>query len=88
MQDLTGKVAFVTGGASGIGLAIARSLAAAGMRVVVADVEQTALDAAAAEFAESNAEVLTLRVDVTVSLEPLESRAPYPPKIDNLPVDL
>ena len=65
MQELIGKVAFVTGGASGIGLAIARSLAAAGMRVVVADVEQTALDAAAAEFAESNAEVLTLRVDVT-----------------------
>ncbi|MDA1074424.1 MAG: SDR family NAD(P)-dependent oxidoreductase [Proteobacteria bacterium] len=65
MQDVTGKVAFITGGASGMGLAMARSFSAAGMKVVIADIEQTALDAAAAEFEASNADVLTLKVDVT-----------------------
>ena len=65
MQDVTGKVAFITGGASGMGLAMARSFSAAGMKVVIADIEQVALDAVAAEFAASNADVLTLRVDVT-----------------------
>ena len=64
MRELTGKVAFVTGGASGIGLAMVRSFVAAGMRVVIADIEQTALDEAANEFSE-NAEVITLRLDVT-----------------------
>ena len=65
MRDITGKVAFITGGASGMGLAMARSFAAAGMKVAIADVEQAALDRVKAEFAASNAEVITLRVDVT-----------------------
>ncbi|TDJ23821.1 MAG: SDR family NAD(P)-dependent oxidoreductase, partial [Gammaproteobacteria bacterium] len=65
MQDLVGKVAFITGGASGLGLAMARSFSAAGMKVVVADIEQNALDLVATEFAASNAEVLTVNVDVT-----------------------
>ncbi len=65
MKDLAGKVAFITGGASGLGLAMARSFSAAGVKVVVADIEQNALDAFAAEFAASNADVLTLKVDVT-----------------------
>ncbi|MCZ6617163.1 MAG: SDR family NAD(P)-dependent oxidoreductase [Gammaproteobacteria bacterium] len=65
MKDLVGKVAFITGGASGLGLAMARSFSAAGMKVVVADIEQNALDAVAAEFAAGNADVLTLKVDVT-----------------------
>ena len=51
MQDLAGKTAFVTGGASGIGLALGRAFAAAGMRVMLADVEAAALDAAVASFA-------------------------------------
>ena len=38
MQDVAGKVAFITGGASGIGLAMARTFAAAGMKVAVADI--------------------------------------------------
>jgi len=65
MQDLAGKVAFVTGGASGMGLAMVRAFAAAGMKVAVADIEQQALDAVAEAFAGSNAEVLTIRLDVT-----------------------
>jgi NAD(P)-dependent dehydrogenase (short-subunit alcohol dehydrogenase family) len=50
MKQLAGKVAVVTGGASGIGKAIARRLAAQGMTVVIADVEQAALSSAAAEM--------------------------------------
>jgi len=50
LADLDGKVAVVTGGASGIGLGIARRLAAAGARIVIADVEAAALDAAAQEL--------------------------------------
>ena len=65
MQNVTGKVAFITGGASGMGLAMARSFSAAGMKVVIADIEESALEAVAAEFAATNADVLTLKVDVT-----------------------
>src|SRR5262249_46510934 len=39
MNDLAGKTAFVTGGASGIGLAMGRAFAEAGMRVMLADIE-------------------------------------------------
>jgi len=65
LRELPGKTAFVTGGASGIGLAIARSLSGAGMKVVIADIEQAALDAVQAEFEASNAEFLAVQVDVT-----------------------
>lgn len=64
MQNLAGKTAFVTGGASGIGLGIAKALLGAGMRVVIADVRQDHLDAASAELAGGDA-VLALRLDVT-----------------------
>jgi NAD(P)-dependent dehydrogenase (short-subunit alcohol dehydrogenase family) len=47
MDEVTGKVAVVTGGASGIGLALARRFAGEGMQVVVADIEKAALDDAA-----------------------------------------
>lgn len=46
MQDLTNKTAFITGGASGIGLALARTFAAVGMKVMLADIETNALAAA------------------------------------------
>ena len=48
MENLDGKVAFVTGGASGIGLGITKAMVAAGMRVVMADVRQDHLDEARA----------------------------------------
>jgi NAD(P)-dependent dehydrogenase (short-subunit alcohol dehydrogenase family) len=46
MRELTGKTAFVTGGASGIGLALGQAFAEAGMNVMLADVETEALAAA------------------------------------------
>lgn len=64
MKDVAGKVAFVTGGASGIGLAMVRSLAAAGMKVAVADIEEPALERVAEEFSTSNSQVITLPLDV------------------------
>ena len=51
MDELTGRVAVVTGGASGIGLAMAERFAAEGMRLAIADIEQGALDAAAKQLA-------------------------------------
>ena len=46
MRELAGKTAFVTGGASGIGLALGRAFARAGMKVMLADIEAGALAAA------------------------------------------
>lgn len=74
MQEFEGKVAVITGGASGIGLALARQAAAQGMRLALADVEQDALDAAAAELRAGGAEVLPLRTDVS-RLEDVEALA-------------
>jgi NAD(P)-dependent dehydrogenase (short-subunit alcohol dehydrogenase family) len=51
MQDFNNKVAVVTGGASGIGRSIVKELLAAGAKVVIGDVEQSALDKVTAEFA-------------------------------------
>ena len=67
MQDLAGKGAFITGGASGIGLGMAMVFARAGMNVVIADVRQDHLDAAQAELAEAGlaGKVQGLLLDVT-----------------------
>jgi NAD(P)-dependent dehydrogenase (short-subunit alcohol dehydrogenase family) len=51
MENFSGKVAVVTGGASGIGRSLVKELLAAGAKVVIADVEQGALDKVLAEFA-------------------------------------
>jgi NAD(P)-dependent dehydrogenase (short-subunit alcohol dehydrogenase family) len=48
MQKLMGKTALITGGASGIGLGMARAFIAAGLRVAIADINEAALEAAAA----------------------------------------
>lgn len=64
MQQLQGKTAFVTGGASGIGLGIAKALLRAGMNVVIADIRDDHLAAASDELAGGD-RVLALRLDVT-----------------------
>jgi len=65
MRELSGKVAVVTGGASGIGLALSDRFATEGMKVVVADVEEAALEKAVARLTERGAEVIGVRTDVT-----------------------
>lgn len=65
MQDLTNKIAVVTGGASGIGRAMADRFAADGMKLVLADIESGALEAAAKEIRETGASVLTSLTDVS-----------------------
>jgi NAD(P)-dependent dehydrogenase (short-subunit alcohol dehydrogenase family) len=64
MQNLPGKTAFVTGGASGIGLGIAKALLGAGMNVVIADVQDAHLQSARAELGLPD-RVLALKLDVT-----------------------
>ena len=72
-----GRVAVITGAASGIGLGLAERLAAEGMRVVMADVEQPALTAAAHKLAASGADVLPVITDVAdaAAVERLRDRA-------------
>jgi NAD(P)-dependent dehydrogenase (short-subunit alcohol dehydrogenase family) len=65
MEELTGRTAVVTGAASGIGLATARALAAEGMRVVIADIEKSALAKAEAELSGAGHDVLAVRTDVS-----------------------
>jgi NAD(P)-dependent dehydrogenase (short-subunit alcohol dehydrogenase family) len=67
MKEVAGKVAFITGGASGIGLGIAGALVAAGMKVVLADLRQDHIDGALALFAQrgQSKSVHALRLDVT-----------------------
>jgi NAD(P)-dependent dehydrogenase (short-subunit alcohol dehydrogenase family) len=65
MKDFQGKVAVVTGAASGIGRALAERCAQEGMMVVLADVEERALEQAGAELQASGAEVLAVRTDVS-----------------------
>jgi len=64
MKELRDKVAVITGGASGIGLALAHALAAEGMRVVLADIEEPALASAVDELASAGASVEGVRADV------------------------
>lgn len=65
MDDLEGKNAFITGGASGIGFAIAKALLNEGMNVAIADVDRQALDEAAQALDGANAKVVALQLDVT-----------------------
>ena len=67
METLQDKVAFVTGGASGIGLGIAKAMVAAGMRVVIADVREDHLKDARAWFVsqKQSRRIKCLKLDVT-----------------------
>jgi NAD(P)-dependent dehydrogenase (short-subunit alcohol dehydrogenase family) len=65
IRDFQGKTAFVTGAASGIGLAIARALAAANMRVMLADIEENALYSALGDLKASGTDVRAVVCDVS-----------------------
>lgn len=65
MKELFGKVAFITGAASGIGLGIAHALARRGMKIVLADVQKDALEAARQDLEQRQAEVIAIPLDVS-----------------------
>jgi NAD(P)-dependent dehydrogenase (short-subunit alcohol dehydrogenase family) len=70
MKDFSGKVAVITGAASGIGLALTKKCLAEGMQVVMADIQQDALDKAAAALqAVGNNNILPVRTDVSIKEE-------------------
>jgi NAD(P)-dependent dehydrogenase (short-subunit alcohol dehydrogenase family) len=69
MKDLAGKTAFVTGAASGIGLGIATALAQAGVKVMLCDIEERALAEAVEGLKQTNADVDSVRADVSLKAE-------------------
>ena len=64
MKDFAGKTAVITGAASGIGLALAKLAAARGMNLVLADIDQAALDKAIPTLGMDSERVLGMRIDV------------------------
>ncbi|MFC9432493.1 3-hydroxybutyrate dehydrogenase [Nocardia sp. NPDC057030] len=93
MSDLTGRSALITGGASGIGAACARALAARGARVTIADIDEVGAKALARELdgkswavdllEADELETLELEIDILVnnagvqSISPIEDFAPF-----------
>jgi NAD(P)-dependent dehydrogenase (short-subunit alcohol dehydrogenase family) len=69
MDEFRERVAVVTGGASGIGRAMARRFAAAGMRLVLADVEEAVLAEAVAEFEAMGAAAIGVPADVSIAAD-------------------
>jgi len=69
MKQFRDRVAVVTGGASGIGFATAERLAAEGMKIVIADIEPGALEAAVKKLESGGAAVLGVRTDVSKAEE-------------------
>ena len=77
MEDLQGKVAVITGGASGIGRAVADEAAAAGMKIVIGDIEDGPLKEAEDELTGRGAEAIGIVTDVSepASVRELRDRA-------------
>jgi NAD(P)-dependent dehydrogenase (short-subunit alcohol dehydrogenase family) len=69
MKDLAGKVAFVTGAGSGIGLGIATALAQAGVKVMLCDIEETALKTAIENLRRTNVDVDGVKADISLKSE-------------------
>ena len=74
MQDFKGKTAVITGGASGIGLAMADLFARHGMHIVLADIEEDALEEAVTRLRSGGAQCLGVPTDVS-SAEQVEALA-------------
>lgn len=79
MRDLVGKTAVITGGASGIGLGMARAFGIRGAKLVLADLNPDSLAVAGQEFDDMGFEVVTQLCDVS-SLEQLEELALFAQK--------
>jgi len=69
MKELKGKVAVVTGGAGGLGRAMAMHFAREGMHVALADIDQASLDVAAAELRMLGVQAIGIRTDVSKAAE-------------------
>ncbi len=65
MKDFAGKVAFITGGASGAGFGQAKVFSEAGCKVVIADIRQDHLDEAKAYFKDKKAQIHFIKLDIT-----------------------
>ena len=65
MKDFTGKVLFITGGASGAGFGQAKVFSEAGCKIAIADVRQDHLDEAKAYFKDKKVKVHTIKLDIT-----------------------
>ncbi|MET0378413.1 MAG: SDR family NAD(P)-dependent oxidoreductase [Spongiibacteraceae bacterium] len=65
MRELSGRVALITGGANGIGLALAEALASEGMHIALADIEETALENAQQRIAAMGVQCITAKTDVS-----------------------
>ncbi|MES1990901.1 MAG: SDR family NAD(P)-dependent oxidoreductase [Pseudomonadota bacterium] len=65
MEDFKGKTAFITGGASGIGFAMAKAFGAAGMNVMLADIERDALAKAVEDLRQRQIKAEGVQCDVT-----------------------
>ena len=73
-METNGRVAVITGGASGIGRGMARAFAADGMKLMIADMDEAMMAEAVAEFTEQGVEVASTRCDVS-KLEDVEALA-------------
>jgi NAD(P)-dependent dehydrogenase (short-subunit alcohol dehydrogenase family) len=65
MKDFAGKVAFITGGASGAGFGQAKVFSEAGCKIVIADIREDHLDEAKAYFKDKKAQVHFIKLDIT-----------------------
>ena len=65
MKDFTGKIAFITGGASGLGFGLAKVFSEAGCKVVIADIRQDFLDQAMNYFSNKDVPVHAIQLDVS-----------------------
>ena len=65
MNELAGKIALITGGASGIGLSVANRLAQAGMRIAISDIEKPAMDTAVNDLLKLGHDAIGIPCDVS-----------------------